>query len=1585
MENRSQRDKTWKGSRASVLSGTNSPISGIFSTKKVFILDSPRTGDNRSDIPNLEAGGDSEHKRTHSPVHYHTGSVVPGETSNKREYADEGSTETDLNIFFYKTQKDDNLLSHYEMVELNDDEKLAKVQPSFIRSLDTSNEYLREDISTISSKKRIARRSVRPMNSYETEDIADILTKQDKWTKLEGNNLDVDKEAFKANSKTVFESFSLTVPSAFNTYESYSQETNELDDASKKTSTININEEESEEATETLEMKKGIIRNTTSEEHIDKKDVKYMSDIEVLQEVEIQKSYFTTSNSNDFIPKESVTEVQITDSQVTERTSNTYGGYATPTTWSESPRMAEQNPPVDTISLAEAIKRRNDKRKYLFLNSRVVGGSSDVRLPTASDVTKPPVSAFESLKTGQQLSFSPSGSSTYLFPYQMCLFANPYVGSKPSIRSTQSRTFPLGVPSLFSLDKADPLKQFARTPTQQNFLTFSVNNYASPPARQQFHYPSTAPGLSNFPPQQMLLHNAPMPSTQPIFCTYLQPPLFQFPTMPGTADFAHGKSFNFEEDMYQKPRVENVLHSGGMIHCSDDNVACRDGSNCIPIRNWCDNQVHCQDISDEAFCSCRERVARDRICDGYLDCPGGEDELGCFGCPKSAFSCDSVISPGSCIALNKRCDGVRDCAIGNDENDCSALFPHIQTNNSYQVSHASGYLHRNWKGDWFPVCVDVSYDQWAKEACLGEIGYLPSVVEVNFAAVPDYYKGPFIVRNDDGTTSMQDHCKGHVSTYVKCPPIKCGTRAEFYNLHDIETRFKRFNELDLLNSAYYKADENATDVNDRFTILNASEIEGNTKTKSKTKREETGRVVGGRESEPRAWPWAIAIYKDGGFLCGGVILDDHWVLTAAHCMQQYWKHYYEVRGGMLRRFSFSPMEQVRVVADVIVHENYDPVIMNNDIALLRLQKPFDFNRWVRPGCLPSFRGHISNFFSTPLPGTHCIAVGWGALRERGIDADQLREVEVPIMLRCKHKEDLAGAEICAGTAEGGKDTCQGDSGGPLLCKNSQAPLAWYVAGVVSHGEGCARPGEPGAYTRISLFIDWITVNANDFRLLTIKPLATCPGFRCTSGTRLCIPAKWVCNGFTDCLEAEDEKNCTGNFPYEQYYPQLSSAGFPKSLNMRIASPSSTINTSGHRQYKAGTESTGKEEKQFLGKDIRPETEIPDAKYFYDTKVKGFEFREDARISLMELNENSKKSSTITTNLDGPPPRTPIRSAVYQNDPSVPDVYPFDIQMLHRRRQFKTLQDAQKFYKYIQEPEGTAPTAKLSVAKVRETSQHSQWEEANPIIYPVQIGSFSSADYPTEEIEQDLKSQTMPNATLEPYFFQCHEITQSIPMEYHCDGMRDCEDGSDETNCLCSDVLKRSKAELLCDGSHDCPDGSDEANCERCARNEFLCKISGECLPMSEKCNGFPKCRFGEDERNCFALSRTEKIVLNAGDDPPLEQKGFVLQYKNGYWSRFCQEKRQILAGKVAADVCLDLGWIGYDLYENVSLTYGCTGLYVTCSPGLATSLHHYQVLGGGYLWPWNAFVYSDGTLICSAVLLRAEWLLTSSMCIQNVS
>lgn len=88
-------------------------------------------------------------------------------------------------------------------------------------------------------------------------------------------------------------------------------------------------------------------------------------------------------------------------------------------------------------------------------------------------------------------------------------------------------------------------------------------------------------------------------------------------------------------------------------------------------------------------------------------------------------------------------------------------------------------------------------------------------------------------------------------------------------------------------------------------------------------------------------------------------------------------------------------------------------------------------------------------------------------------ADRLREVVVPISSNCKHREDRQGHELCAGLVEGGKDACQGDSGGPFMCKNPNQSNQWYLAGIVSHGEGCARPNEPGAYTRVSMFLGWI--------------------------------------------------------------------------------------------------------------------------------------------------------------------------------------------------------------------------------------------------------------------------------------------------------------------------------------------------------------------------------------------------------------------------------------------------------------------------------------------------------------------------------
>ncbi|CAG4993032.1 unnamed protein product [Parnassius apollo] len=294
--------------------------------------------------------------------------------------------------------------------------------------------------------------------------------------------------------------------------------------------------------------------------------------------------------------------------------------------------------------------------------------------------------------------------------------------------------------------------------------------------------------------------------------------------------------------------------------------------------------------------------------------------------------------------------------------------------------------------------------------------------------------------------------------------------------------------------------------------------------KNRNKRTES-RVVGGRPSQPAAWPWVVALYRDGMFHCGGVILNQHWVMSAAHCVSKFWEHYYEIQVGMLRRFSFSPQEQNHRVTHVIVNQNYNQEDMKNDLSLLRVKPGMQFSRWVRPICLPGPETAGPNWRVGPDPGTICIAVGWGATVEHGPDPDHMREVEIPIWSHCKHQEDEAGKEICAGFEEGGKDACQGDSGGPLLCRNPLNAQQWFVAGIVSHGDGCARKNEPGVYTRVSIFTDWIKFHILSNGLPSIQPKQECPGFRCESGITKCLPKRRMCDGIIDCLSGEDEISC----------------------------------------------------------------------------------------------------------------------------------------------------------------------------------------------------------------------------------------------------------------------------------------------------------------------------------------------------------------------------------------------------------------------------------------------------------------------------
>lgn len=252
------------------------------------------------------------------------------------------------------------------------------------------------------------------------------------------------------------------------------------------------------------------------------------------------------------------------------------------------------------------------------------------------------------------------------------------------------------------------------------------------------------------------------------------------------------------------------------------------------------------------------------------------------------------------------------------------------------------------------------------------------------------------------------------------------------------------------------------------------------------------RIIGGRKSELNAWPWLAAVYltRSGlsrGTDCGGALVTDRHVVTAAHCVV-------DGRGNTMSASSFTvrlgehklnddqdgatpvdfPVRQIRR------HPNFVPRTFKNDIALLTLDGSVSFGKSVRPICLP---------YDLPaqdqLVGRNAFVAGWGTTAFDGNFNPELTEIQIPIWdnrdcRRVFQREvPITSEYICAGVHDGTKDSCQGDSGGPLMLpvESSVSDLSkYYLVGVVSFGKRCATPGYPGVYTRVSLYLDWIATN-----------------------------------------------------------------------------------------------------------------------------------------------------------------------------------------------------------------------------------------------------------------------------------------------------------------------------------------------------------------------------------------------------------------------------------------------------------------------------------------------------------------------------
>lgn len=247
----------------------------------------------------------------------------------------------------------------------------------------------------------------------------------------------------------------------------------------------------------------------------------------------------------------------------------------------------------------------------------------------------------------------------------------------------------------------------------------------------------------------------------------------------------------------------------------------------------------------------------------------------------------------------------------------------------------------------------------------------------------------------------------------------------------------------------------------------------------------TPEIVGGREAEPGEWPWQVALIHANGDLyndqfCGGSLIDPQWVLTAAHCAVERDPSQLQVVIGIHNLQVPDDGYLVRDVSQIIIHPGYGLAARyDSDIALLKLASPANY----RPGAgavLPIAGVRLVPPDVGALVGRESTVTGWGNRSAFGNDFPAtLHEVEVPIISNAEcataYGSSLTASMVCAGLPEGGKDSCQGDSGGPLVVYNA-AQGRWELAGIVSWGYGCAQPGEPGVYTRVSSFRQWTLDN-----------------------------------------------------------------------------------------------------------------------------------------------------------------------------------------------------------------------------------------------------------------------------------------------------------------------------------------------------------------------------------------------------------------------------------------------------------------------------------------------------------------------------
>ncbi|KAK5640429.1 hypothetical protein RI129_011240 [Pyrocoelia pectoralis] len=226
------------------------------------------------------------------------------------------------------------------------------------------------------------------------------------------------------------------------------------------------------------------------------------------------------------------------------------------------------------------------------------------------------------------------------------------------------------------------------------------------------------------------------------------------------------------------------------------------------------------------------------------------------------------------------------------------------------------------------------------------------------------------------------------------------------------------------------------------------------------------KIVGGSDAENDSFPYQVSLRRKGRHVCGGSIIGDDWILTAAHCIYKQRPEHYTVVAGSNLLDSGGDSYKVK---ELIPHENYDPETISNDIALIKLKQAIHVSEGVNK----------IELSTEDVPSEVELTLsGWGMTEYPGSSPNKLQTIKLFSITNEKCAEEhpyanVTASNICTFTKKG-EGACKGDSGGPLVSFNKQV-------GVVSWGLPCAK-GKPDVFTRVYSFLSWVADHTKSITL-----------------------------------------------------------------------------------------------------------------------------------------------------------------------------------------------------------------------------------------------------------------------------------------------------------------------------------------------------------------------------------------------------------------------------------------------------------------------------------------------------------------------